>query len=78
MEKRYIQNMAKIKEEWKNWQEENNPSFLSNLLPKNEEKTFALVFREILNSKIASNWRWLREIVMFVGEVYQKHHWRFD
>jgi hypothetical protein len=38
MVKSKIQNVAKIKQEWKKCQEKHKPTFLSNLLPKNEDQ----------------------------------------
>jgi hypothetical protein len=46
----------------KNWQDKHKPTFLSNLLPKNEDQT-PLVFYEIWIFKIVSNGSWLRATV---------------
>jgi hypothetical protein len=46
----------------KNWQEKHKPTFLSNILPKNEDQHL-LVFCEIWTSKITSNGSWLRATI---------------
>jgi hypothetical protein len=43
-----------------NWQEKHKPTFINNLLPKNEDQNLPLVFCEIWTSEIASNASWLR------------------
>jgi hypothetical protein len=64
----------------KNWQDKHKPTFLSNLLPKNEDQT-PLYFMKYGSSKLS-----LMEVgceLQFLsgrmkGYLYNKGHWRLD